>query len=359
MSPTITSPALMTGVGVLLGTAAYMSPEQTKGREADKRSDIWAFGCVLHEMLTGRRAFEGEDVSDTLANVLKTQPEWNALPEATPTAIRRLLRRSLDKDRTRRLHDIADARLEIDEASADPAGDLAMPSRAVSMKRPSMFARALPWAVTAALGVGLAFALWAPWRTPARAMPTRVEATLGADVSLAGLDIGPAIALSLNGRTLAFVAQASGAAPSQLYVRRLDQLQASALAGTEGAFGPFFSPDGEWIAFFANGKLKKVAASGGRPCSKTSRHRSRQGSRSLPSRRTARSRTYPAAQLELLLIRSSGWTEQERSVHYEDNRRTGAILPSRPMAGDSPSTSSMAGKPTCGCTNGTAIRCRG
>src|SRR5262245_49229695 len=116
VSPTITSPAMMTGVGVLLGTAAYMSPEQAKGRPADRRSDVWAFGCVLYEVLVGSRAFEGEDVSDTLANVLKAQPDWSALPATVPSSIRRLLRRSLEKDRKRRLSDMGDARLEIDEA---------------------------------------------------------------------------------------------------------------------------------------------------------------------------------------------------------------------------------------------------
>ena len=113
-SPTITSPAMMTGVGVILGTAAYMSPEQAKGRPADKRSDIWAFGCVLYEMLTGRRAFEGEDVSDTLAFILTREPDWNALPANTPAPVRRLLRRSLQKDRSRRSESAADSRLEIE-----------------------------------------------------------------------------------------------------------------------------------------------------------------------------------------------------------------------------------------------------
>ena len=129
ISPTITSPA-MTGMGVILGTAAYMSPEQTKGRAADKRSDLWAFGCVLYEMLTGKRVFEGEDVTDTLAFVITKQPEWNALPTTTPTTIRKLLRRCLEKDRKRRLADAADVRLEIDDALATPATEVARDPRA-------------------------------------------------------------------------------------------------------------------------------------------------------------------------------------------------------------------------------------
>src|SRR5215467_6722612 len=128
-SPTITTPAQMTGVGMILGTAAYMSPEQAKGRPADKRSDIWAFGCVLYEMLTGKRAFDGDDVSDTLAAVLRGEPDWSALPRDTPTPLRTLLRRSLQKDRTRRLPDIGVARLEIDEAGSDgSAGAAAAPT---------------------------------------------------------------------------------------------------------------------------------------------------------------------------------------------------------------------------------------
>ena len=119
-SPTLTSPALMTRVGVILGTAAYMSPEQARGRPVDKRADVWAFGCVLFEMLSGRRAFDGDDVTDTLASVVKTEPAWSALPATTPPAIRRLLERCLRKDPARRLRDIADAKLEIDEALSAP-----------------------------------------------------------------------------------------------------------------------------------------------------------------------------------------------------------------------------------------------
>ena len=113
----------MTGAGMILGTAAYMSPEQAKGRAADRRSDVWAFGVVLYEMLTGQRPFKGDDVSDTLASILTRQPDWTALPAATPPVIRRLLRRCLEKDRTRRLADMADARLDIDDALSGPHTD--------------------------------------------------------------------------------------------------------------------------------------------------------------------------------------------------------------------------------------------
>ena len=172
-SPTITTPAQMTGVGTLLGTAAYMSPEQAKGRPADKRSDVWAFGCVLYEMLTGRRAFEGDDVSDTLAAVLRGEPDWSALPPALPPALRTLIRRAVQKDPRRRLPDIGVTRLEIDEALASPSTELSAASVIVGAPSRTGWHTALPWALAAALGAGLAMALWAPWRKPPVAFPVR------------------------------------------------------------------------------------------------------------------------------------------------------------------------------------------
>jgi eukaryotic-like serine/threonine-protein kinase len=172
-SPTITSPAQMTGVGVILGTAAYMAPEQAKGQAADKRADVWAFGAVVFEMLTGQRLFTGETISDTLASVLKNEPNWRTLPAATPTAVRRLLRRCLEKDRKRRLDSAADAGLEIEEALTAPsATDRAAGQPGAALR--SAWARALPWAVVAALATGLALmlVLWAP----SRARPSRPPA---------------------------------------------------------------------------------------------------------------------------------------------------------------------------------------
>src|SRR5262245_11436495 len=153
-SPTITSPALITTVGTLLGTAAYMAPEQAKGRAADKRSDIWAFGCVLYEMLTGQRAFHGDDVSDTLAFVLTKEPDWSRLPATTPASIQRLLRRALQKDRSRRLDSAAAARLEIEEAQTSPS--------TAANAAPATFRRA-PWIAAAAamLIVGALAGAWA------------------------------------------------------------------------------------------------------------------------------------------------------------------------------------------------------
>jgi serine/threonine-protein kinase len=271
-SPTITTPAQMTGVGTLLGTAAYMSPEQAKGRPADKRSDVWAFGCVLYEMLTGKRAFDGDDVSDTLAAVLRGEPDWSALPSDTPTALRTLLRRSLQKDRTRRLPDIGVARLEIDEARSNvSAGTAAAPT----IEPNSMRARRslTLMTVTIAAAALSALVVWSLMRTPPTSVPvSRLLLGVGpAERLLSGFPLDPsmgqgrpsrtAMTFSPDDRSLVFSAERDGRV--QLYVRRLDQLEATPIAGTEGASNPFFSPDGQWLGFFAGGALKKVPLNGG------------------------------------------------------------------------------------------------
>src|SRR5262245_54907046 len=261
-SPTLTLNA--TRAGVILGTAAYMSPEQASGSPADKRADIWAFGVVLWEMLTGKRIFEGETVSHTLAFVITKEPDWNALPSSTPPSIRRLLRRCLEKDRKRRLPDIASAQMEIDDAQLSSATDVsaAVPTQPVSTP---LWQRALPWVFCAAATIALAIvvALWAPWNRPAPSAVVRVSSEIGADANVSPTGPpGANLALSPDGKLLAFVATgASGQV--QLYLRRLDQLRAVALSGTEGARDPFFSPDNQWIAFFADRKLKKVSTTGG------------------------------------------------------------------------------------------------
>jgi Tol biopolymer transport system component len=253
LSPTLTA---ATGVGVILGTAAYMSPEQARGKHVDKRADIWAFGCVLFEMLTGKRAFDGDDVTDVLAFIITKEPDWGALSPGTPAPLQKLLRRCLEKDRKRRLADIADARFELEEAAHPPAATVAAP---VSVARSRVFVW-LPWLVSAAALVTLVLVGWRWYSAPLSA-PVRVVSDIGADASLV-IDQGAAFALSPNGQLLAFVAQAAGA-PAQLFVRRLDQLSATPLAGTVDARNPFFSPDGQWIGFFADGKLKKISVSGG------------------------------------------------------------------------------------------------
>jgi len=259
-SPTLTAHA--TQLGVILGTAAYMAPEQAKGKAVDKRADIWAFGVVLYEMLTGERAFKGEDISDTLASVLKDTPSLEALPAATPLGLRRLLTRCLERDVKMRLRDIGEARVEIARIQAGTA-DVAATSTVISPAATrSSTARVLPWTLTAVSVVALIAALlvWAPWRAATVPQPRRLLANIGADATLP-TDLGAAAILSPDGATLVFVGQQAN--QTRLFVRKLDQLQAAVLAGTEGAANPFFAPDGQWIAFFAGGKLKKIAVTGG------------------------------------------------------------------------------------------------
>ena len=188
-SPTITTPA-MTQAGMILGTAAYMSPEQAKGRAADRRSDVWAFGVVLYEMLTGQRAFKGEDVSDTLAFILTREPDWTTLPADTPPLIRRLLRRCLEKERKRRLDSAADARLEIEEAMTAPSAVEAAAAQSEPAPR-SAWSRALTWTLAAStLGLAIALVLLlAPWRASRGVEQplVRLDVDLGADVSLPAL----------------------------------------------------------------------------------------------------------------------------------------------------------------------------
>jgi serine/threonine-protein kinase len=267
LSPTITTPA-MTEAGIILGTAAYMSPEQAKGRAVDKRSDLWAFGVILYEMLTGQRPFGGEDVSDTLAQVLTKDVDWTALSPTIPSSIRRLLRRCLAKDRKRRIADASDARLEIDDASltADgPGGAVVAP---VSY---SVWRRALP-VVAAVTFIALAIGTVTTWR----AMRTAPSAARGivrliippsTGESVGTVSPDPDVAISVDGRQVVYVGQMNG--QTQLYVRALDRLGATVLRGLPTGFGavrsPFLSPDGAWIGFWSNRILQKVPVGGGAP----------------------------------------------------------------------------------------------
>jgi serine/threonine-protein kinase len=259
MSPTITSPA-MTQAGVILGTAAYMSPEQAKARGADKRSDVWAFGCVLFEMLTGKRPFDGEDVSDTLALVLRGEPDWSALPPTVPAAVSALLRRSLEKDRRRRVADIGAALFVLDEHHA---------LRPTARKAGATWR--LPIMLVAAALVAVAALTTAGWWAGARGRPVEPKPVTRLVVPLSGeeqaLSAGSnAIALSPDGKHLAFVAG------GRLYLRSLDQLEARVLRGTESnpttpgnTRRPVFSPDSRWIAFIRDREIRKVALAGGPP----------------------------------------------------------------------------------------------
>jgi Tol biopolymer transport system component len=262
LSPTLSVHA--TYAGTILGTAAYMSPEQARGKPVDRRADIWAFGCVLFEMLTGRQPFPGESITDIVSAITRDEPAWSTLPAETPPHVRALLRRCLQKDPLKRLPHIGVARLEIDEGpafAATAASAASMPTTSASKVR-----AAVPWAIAcAALAMSVAaLAIWAPWRATPTQAAIRLEATIGADAALV-TDTGPAAVLSPDGTLLTFAAQNANLATSQLFVRHLDHLDAAVLAGTDGARSPFFSPDGQWIGFFAEGKLKKISISGGAP----------------------------------------------------------------------------------------------
>ena len=246
------SPTLVSGTmgGAIIGTAAYMSPEQASGKTADRRADIWSFGAVLYEMLAGKRAFAGESVSDILATVLKLDPDWGSLDSATPVAIGKLVRRCLTKDRKQRLQAIGEARIVLEEGGTEVP-----PVRAGFNK--------LPWAVAAALGlalIALGALFWRATRPVDRPL-MRFSTDLGPE-AVQSLMITAAI--SPDGARLAFVARGPDE-KEQLATRMLDQAQATLLAGTENAAYPFFSSDGQWIGFFAEAKMKKISVQGGAP----------------------------------------------------------------------------------------------
>jgi Tol biopolymer transport system component/tRNA A-37 threonylcarbamoyl transferase component Bud32 len=250
--------AMGTEEGRILGTQAYMSPEQVRGKPLDKRTDIWALGCVLYELLTARRAFAGETLSDTAAAILEREPDWQALPTSTPVKIRDLLRRCLQKDKALRMQAAGDIRIEIHEALAAPPAE----SKADVLNQP-----AAGWRRVAVLGLAgmalLAVGVIATWNlkpSPARPV-SRLVINLPPGQRLAGLDAGPVVALSPDGTHLAYVANQGGT--QRLYLRAMDGLEPKPMPGTEGAIDPFFSPDGQWLGFFASGKLKKVSVNGG------------------------------------------------------------------------------------------------
>jgi eukaryotic-like serine/threonine-protein kinase len=258
MSPTITSPGMMTGIGVILGTAAYMSPEQARGKPVDRRSDIWAFGCVLYEMLTGKAAFHGDEVTDTLAAVMRAEPDWSLLPAPAPPSIRALLHRCLQKDTRQRLQAIGDARIALEEVLTGAA-----PSTTAPRGTPS-------WKLRLAVGLGgiliaaaVGFAVWNLKPSPALPRPViRFTIALAPGQALAGLN-QPALALSADGSQLAYVATTTGHGAQQIYLRAMDGVDARPIPGTEGATDPFFSPDGQWLGFFAGDELKKISVRGG------------------------------------------------------------------------------------------------
>jgi serine/threonine protein kinase len=244
-SPTITSPAL-TMRGVILGTAAYMAPEQAKGKPVDKRADIWAFGCVLYEILTGRAPFGGETITDVIAAVVKSDPDWNALDASTPPRVRRLLERCLTKDPRARLRDIGDARILFEEDER-PA-----PSIASHASR-NRWAGLAPWAITAIIVIAAAATIASPsWRTTSARPPLRFVEPIPTP------RVDPHPVLAPDGSFLVYVTDS-------LRLRQLSELETHEIPGTTSSSGPFVSPDGRWIGFYADGKLKKIAVDGREP----------------------------------------------------------------------------------------------
>jgi eukaryotic-like serine/threonine-protein kinase len=260
LSPTLTSPA--TAVGMILGTAAYMAPEQARGKPVDKRADVWAYGCVLFEMLTGKRAFEGQDVTDTIAAIVRGDPAWHALPADTPKPIHRLLRRCLAKDAKARLRELGSAIVDIDEARTAVE---TQPTAAPPVPSLQWWQRPRPAAVLVSAVAVLSAAIVSMTTRPAPAprQVVRFDIPLGDKMrfSAPGRHV---VALSPDGSRVAFVAN------QQIYLRRMDQMEAAPVGGTGGsgpAHGrsPFFSPDGQWLGFWAENALKRVSVTGGAP----------------------------------------------------------------------------------------------
>ena len=257
-SPTISLTAAATQMGMVIGTAAYMAPEQAKGKVVDKRADVWAFGAVLYEMLTGQKPFVGDDVSDTLALVLKFEPAWDALPTDTPPRVRQLIQTCLQKEPKERVHDIADVRLAMKGAFETTAS---APSEPTTTAQLQVWQRPIPAALAGlALLVMGGLTVWglvSPAPAPAGTV-TRLPFILPEGDVIGILD---GMALSPDGRTLVYAGTRDGV--QQLFLRPRDQMTVRPLPGTEGAVHPFFSPDGAWVGFFAAGSLKKVALVGG------------------------------------------------------------------------------------------------
>jgi serine/threonine-protein kinase len=269
LSPTMT--ADMTGKGVLLGTAAYMSPEQARGEGVDRRADIWAFGVVLMEMLTGNRLYAGKTLSDTLAGVLAREPEWNDLPKNTPSRVRRLLERCLEKDAGQRLQAIGEARIAIERYLEDPAEE----EVAEQATSPPPIKRFLPWAVAGVTAVALIASLTVFGSRGGSSEETmRLEVAMSDDSLF--VPLGAGAVLSPDGTRVVYVTVTDGG--QTLWVRSLDQLEGTPLVSGSGAtqpYHPFFSPDGQWVGFATPEELKKVPITGGTPISLCKVNRSR------------------------------------------------------------------------------------
>jgi len=258
-SPTMTSPAL-TQMGIVLGTAAYMAPEQAKGRPVDRRADIWAFGVVLYEMLTDRQLFQAETVGETLAAVLRGDIDLGALPDSTPPRVRRLVARCLDRDPKTRLQHIGEARIALGRDSSDESATGVVPS-----PPPARSSRLRQAGLPVATAIVAVAATWVVTRpTPVETPRVEFSVPVPPDVAIRR-GPGSGVELSPDGRLLLFVGDPVGKPASMLYLRRLDADGVTPLQGTEGGFAPFFSPDSRWIAFFTDTQIMRMPVAGGRP----------------------------------------------------------------------------------------------
>jgi serine/threonine-protein kinase len=345
-SPTLSVAA--TRAGIILGTAAYMSPEQAAGQVADKRSDVWSFGVILLEMLSGSRLFAGETVSHTLADVLRADIDWNKLPATTPPPIRRLLERCLDRDKKHRLRDIGEARIVIDDYLAGRSVSAPQVTAAPAAVSPSRM-RLLPWAVAGLAIALLAAAGVALWRQPS-GPPSQ---TLQLDVKLATeplwTGIGSGIEVSPDGSSIAYIVGTGER--RALRLRRLDQLDGTTLVEgmTDGSspYNPFFSPDGKWVGYTTPSELKKVPVSGGTPLTLCKVQRSR-GAAWLPDDTIVFT---PSPVGGLFRVPASGGepTELTKVEKTEQSHRWPQVLP----GGELVLFSSLAQAPSNGFDNGT------
>ena len=261
-SPTMTVGSSRSGV--IMGTAAYMSPEQARGKALDKRTDIWSFGCVFYELLTGKQLFLGETTSDMVAGILKQEPDWKALPKELPLRIRDLLRRCLQKDPNKRLHDIADARIEIEEAQSQPSAPTIESIVEIEEPQPATRRSLIPWIITVLIAVIAIILAWQWIRSMSSSKINVSRFVLKIPKDQAFINsTGPDIILSPDGISFVYVGQ--GELGRQLFLRKMDQLEASPIPGTDGAYSPFFSPDSQWVGYFSEGKLKKASLLGGPP----------------------------------------------------------------------------------------------
>ena len=266
LSPTLT--AQMTSAGIILGTAAYMSPEQARGQEAERRSDIWSFGLVLYEMLSGQRLFQADTVSDTLARVLMQEPDWAELEGDLPAPILRLLQRCMERDTRMRLQAIGEARIALEGYIAEPESaeaETAESQPTSAAPRSSLLRQAAPWLVVGgALGALAAFWIGRQPGPEASTEPLHfaihpVEGNIVGSEDTNGLDI------SRDGRKITFVGTEASGSGTMLYLKTIADAEPRAIPGTEGARAPFFSPDGEWIGYFTDRELRKVSLLGGSP----------------------------------------------------------------------------------------------